>query len=113
LIDNAYDAIKERQAILSEYHYRGRIEISVMTDQTFFHINVQDNGIGIKTEDKQKVFTPFFTTKATAKKGTGLGLYVIQKIISAHNGQIRMNSVYRSGTCFTVSLPIKPKLAAV
>ncbi|MFB3918526.1 MAG: ATP-binding protein [Candidatus Velamenicoccus archaeovorus] len=112
LIDNAYDAIKERQMILNEHHYRGRIEISVMTDQTFFHINVQDNGIGIKPEDKQKVFTPFFTTKATAKKGTGLGLYVIQKIISAHNGQIRMNSVYRSGTCFTISLPIKPTLAA-
>jgi len=112
LIDNAYDAIKERQMILNEEDYRGRIEISVMADQGALHINVQDNGIGIKSDDKRKVFTPFFTTKATSKKGTGLGLYVIQKIIAAHNGQIRINSVYRSGTCFTVSLPIKPTLAA-
>lgn len=112
LIDNAYDAIKERQTILNEEDYRGRIEISVMADQGALHINVQDNGIGIKSDDKRKVFTPFFTTKATSRKGTGLGLYVIQKIIASHNGQIRINSVYRSGTCFTVSLPIKPTLAA-
>lgn len=112
LIDNAYDAIKERQAIFNEEGYKGRIEISAMTDKTSLHISVQDNGIGIEGDDKKKIFTPFFTTKATSRKGTGLGLYVIQKIIAAHNGQIRINSVYRSGTCFTVSLPIKPTLAA-
>jgi signal transduction histidine kinase len=113
LIDNAYDAIKERQMILNEEDYRGRIEISSMADQGFLHINVQDNGIGIKSDDKRKIFTPFFTTKATAKKGTGLGLYVIQKIIAAHSGQIRINSVYQSGTCFTVTLPVKPTLVAI
>ena len=112
LIDNAYDAIKERQTILNETDYRGRIEISAMSDQASLHINVQDNGMGIKLDDKRKIFTPFFTTKATARKGTGLGLYVIQKIIAAHDGQIRINSVYRSGTCFTVTLPIKPMLGA-
>jgi signal transduction histidine kinase len=112
LIDNAYDAIKERQMILNEEDYRGRIEIAAMSDQSSLHINVQDNGIGIKPDDKKKIFTPFFTTKATSKKGTGLGLYVIQKIIAAHNGQIRINSVYLSGTCFTVTLPIKLTLVA-
>ncbi len=110
LIDNAYDAIKERQAIFNEEGYKGRIEISAMSDKTSLHISVQDNGIGIEGDDKKKIFTPFFTTKATSRKGTGLGLYVIQKIIAAHNGQIRINSVYRSGTCFTVSLPIKSTL---
>ncbi|MFA5125285.1 MAG: ATP-binding protein [Patescibacteria group bacterium] len=112
LIDNAYDAIKERQAYLNEEGYRGRIEISAMTDQTCIHVNVQDNGIGIKTEDVKKLYTPFFTTKATSRKGTGLGLYVIEKIIASHSGQLKIDSVYRSGTCFTVSLPVKPALAA-
>jgi signal transduction histidine kinase len=112
LIDNAYDAIKERQIYLNEEGYRGRIEISAMSDQTCIHVNVQDNGIGIKTEDVKKLYTPFFTTKATSRKGTGLGLYVIEKIIASHSGQLKIDSVYRSGTCFTVSLPIKPTLAA-
>jgi len=113
LIDNAYDAIKERQTFLSENGYRGRIEISAMTDQTYIHINVQDNGIGIRKEDVKKLFTPFFTTKATSRKGTGLGLYVIEKIIASHNGQLKIDSVYQSGTCFTVTLPVKPTLVAI
>jgi signal transduction histidine kinase len=110
LIDNAYDAIKERQMMMKEDGYKGKIEISTMADGTSLHINVKDNGIGVDQEDKKKLFTPFFTTKATAKKGTGLGLYVIEKIIASHNGQIRMDSVYQSGTCFTISLPITEKI---
>jgi signal transduction histidine kinase len=44
----------------------------VTTD--ILHVIVEDNGIGIQDQDKEKIFTPFFTTKLSSKKGTGLGL---------------------------------------
>lgn len=106
LIDNAYDATKERQAALKEDGYRSRIEIVAGSVNGSVEIKVSDNGIGVKDLDKKKLFTPFFTTKATAKKGTGLGLYVIDKIIAVHNGKIEIDSVYKIGTCFTITLPL-------
>lgn len=111
LIDNAYDATKERQATLKEEGFRSRIEISARNVDGSVEIMVSDNGMGVKDLDKKKLFTPFFTTKATAKKGTGLGLYVIDKIITAHSGHISIDSVYQSGTRFTITLPISPKAA--
>jgi signal transduction histidine kinase len=51
------------------------------------------------------LFTPFFTTKATSQKGTGLGLYVIQRIIERHEGTITASSTYGVGTRFTLRLP--------
>lgn len=70
-------------------------------------ISVTDNGIGVKEEDQDKLFTPFFTTKLSSKKGTGLGLYVIQKIIEEnHGGKVTVSSEYMTGTLFTIVLPI-------
>jgi signal transduction histidine kinase len=109
LIDNAYDATKERQTFLKEEGYKSRIEISASSVNGSIEIIVSDNGMGVKDLDRKKLFTPFFTTKATAKKGTGLGLYVIDKIVSAHNGKIIIDSIYKSGTRFTITLPISPK----
>lgn len=109
LIDNAYDATKERQVTLKEEGYRSKIEVSASSVNGSIEIKVSDNGMGVKDLDRKKLFTPFFTTKATAKKGTGLGLYVIDKIVSAHNGKIAIDSIYRSGTRFTITLPISPK----
>ena len=106
--NNAYDAIKERQLLLKEEGYRGKIEISASQNNGSVEIIVSDNGMGIKDIDKKKLFTPFFTTKATAKKGTGLGLYVIEKIIASHNGKIKIDSAYQKGTSFIITLPLKP-----
>jgi len=106
LIDNAYDAIRERYDLLNGKNYRGRIEISTFSSNDFLNIKVKDNGMGVNQQNKKKLFTPFFTTKATAKKGTGLGLYVIEKIIAAHKGKITVDTVYQEGTVFTISLPI-------
>lgn len=106
MIDNAYDAIKERQAELKEQGYRGRIVIEGAKSGDKVKITVTDNGIGVKDNDQKKLFTPFFTTKATAKKGTGLGLYVIEKIITSHNGTLSMHSQYQSGTRFVIILPM-------
>jgi len=60
-------------------------------------------------ESRKRLFAPFFTTKATASKGTGLGLYVIQKIVFVHQGSIKVDSQYGQGTTFTITLPIQLK----
>ncbi|NQU19313.1 GAF domain-containing protein [bacterium] len=109
LIDNAYDAIKERKEITAEEGFKGNIIISAVQKNEYLWITFQDNGIGFKDKDKEKVFTPFFTTKATSKKGTGLGLYVIQKIVNFHNGTVSLNSTYNKGTRFEIVLPLSKK----
>lgn len=63
---------------------------------------VKDFGFGIKKEDQEKIFTPFFTTK---ERGTGLGLPISQKIVEMHNGRIWFTS-NSEGTSFFVYLPI-------
>jgi len=106
MFDNAYDAIKERQSTLKEDGYMGKIELAASLDDGYLKVVVSDNGMGVKDKDKKCLFTPFFTTKATARKGTGLGLYVIEKIVSAHDGKLSMDSTHRSGTQFTIILPL-------
>ena len=63
---------------------------------------VGDTGVGMDDEVREKLFTPFFTTK---EDGTGLGLVTSKKIIDAHNGQIRVDSEPGRGTQFSISLP--------
>ncbi|MEJ2070268.1 MAG: ATP-binding protein [Syntrophobacterales bacterium] len=63
---------------------------------------VQDNGGGMPPEVQDKIFDPFFTTK---EKGTGLGLAVIHKIITDHQGDISVNSSPDQGTTIRVNLP--------
>lgn len=110
-IDNANDAIFERKHTLKEEGYRGKITFSCRPkDENTVEIIVEDNGIGVKEDDAKKIFTPFFTTKTSAhvanKKGTGLGLYVIRRIINdMHRGRITFESQYRTGTRFILQLP--------
>jgi len=70
------------------------------------HIIVSDTGCGIRNEDLPHIFEPFFTTKEGGK-GTGLGLAVTYGIIQRHNGTIDVESDHRSGTTFTITLPVK------
>ncbi|MFA5060632.1 MAG: ATP-binding protein [Candidatus Omnitrophota bacterium] len=106
LIDNAYDAMMQRKVEQKEPDYKGKINISARRLEGKIEIGVLDNGIGVKDEDSRKLFTPFFTTKLSSKKGTGLGLYVIQKIIEDnHGGKVSMSSEYMTGTLVTILLP--------
>ena len=66
-------------------------------------IGIRDTGSGISAEDLNKIFDPYFTTKP---KGTGLGLAIVQKIIEAHEGQIRVRSSIGQGTVFSIALPL-------
>lgn len=67
------------------------------------NILVEDDGPGIPQELRERIFTPFYTTK---NGGTGLGLANCQKIVSDHLGLLSIKSRKSSGTCFSVSLPL-------
>ncbi len=107
LIDNASKAIEARRLLQKDDNYPGKIEVRVVKTGSRIEFSVIDNGIGIEKDNIKKLFTPFFTTKSSSKEKTGIGLYVIEKIVSVHKGTIRVDSTYASGTCFTVSLPIQ------
>jgi signal transduction histidine kinase len=70
--------------------------------QLWARIEVRDEGDGIPAETAERIFQPFFTTKAT---GTGLGLAVVKRIIDAHHGQVTVQARPEGGTTFTVRLP--------
>lgn len=65
-------------------------------------IKISDDGPGISKENREKIFTPFFTTK---KDGTGLGLAQTRKIMEAHGGNLLINSTGKKGTTFVLTLP--------
>ena len=107
MIDNAYDAMMQRKEEMKEPGYRGRLEISTHEDGNHLEIFIKDNGIGVKEKDFKRLFTPFFTTKLSSKKGTGLGLYVIRKIIEEnHGGKVEFTSEYQKGSQTRLVLPI-------
>ncbi len=106
-IDNAYDSMVERRTTLKEPGYRGKITVTARPKEKMMEIIVQDNGMGVKSEDIKKLFTPFFTTKVSSRKGTGLGLYVIKNIITeTHQGKINFESEHKVGTRFILELPL-------
>ena len=65
-------------------------------------IRVQDTGTGINEDDLTHIFDPYFTTKAS---GTGLGLAIAHNIIEAHDGEIKVDSIFGQGTTVTILLP--------
>lgn len=115
LIDNAIDALTKKESAIQNKQlpglpmYKGNIAIRMYKSDSSIIVEIQDNGIGMTEDVKAKVFAPFFTTKATAVKGAGMGLFVIQKIINAHQGEIKVSSEYGQGTTFTITLPITQK----
>jgi two-component system, sporulation sensor kinase E len=73
-------------------------------------VSVADTGGGIPQERINRIFEPFYTTK---KKGSGLGLMIVQRIVRAHNGRIELESRVGRGTTFRIWLPLherKPRL---
>lgn len=70
-------------------------------------VNIEDSGTGIPESARDKIFEPFFTTKS---KGTGLGLSISKRIIELHSGEIKVESIPKKGTTFTIILPVNVKL---
>ncbi|SNB45840.1 nitrogen regulation protein NR(II) [Geobacter sp. DSM 9736] len=84
--------------------YQGTIKITVKQDAVgSVTISVSDTGCGMDRSEMNRVFEPFFTSK---KKGTGLGLATVYRIIEAHGGTITVESSKGKGSVFTVNLPL-------
>jgi two-component system nitrogen regulation sensor histidine kinase NtrY len=67
-------------------------------------VSVADEGPGIKEEDRERLFLPYFSTK---KDGTGLGLAIADKIVADHGGSIKVRDNAPRGSVFAIELPIK------
>jgi signal transduction histidine kinase len=67
-------------------------------------VHIEDTGCGIEKDNLERIFTPFFTTKA-AGRGTGLGLSIVKRIVDGHRGEIRAESDPAYGTRFILTFP--------
>ena len=96
IILNSYQAIKEE----------GTIYIKTYKQNNYAAISVKDTGSGIAREDIENVFDPFYSTKPIGE-GYGIGLFICQQIIEAHDGIIKVISAIDEGTEIIVKLPFK------
>lgn len=107
LLTNAYEAMNGRGRVV----LRAAMEV---VDQEALSadapertpsvvIDVEDNGPGVPTDLRDRIFNPFFTTKVT---GSGLGLPIVRKIVDAHDGRIDLGDAPGGGTRFRVTLPV-------
>ena len=81
---------------------RGEIAIRLRSTGDSAHIDIRDQGPGIPPEVRDKLFTPFFTTKA---RGTGLGLATVRRIAEAHRGHVEILESGSKGTTVRVTVP--------
>jgi signal transduction histidine kinase len=81
----------------------GKLVLSAAPNGTYVTVTVEDTGPGIPANTLRKVFDPFYTTKSS---GTGLGLFVTQRIVKSHGGSIELESTVGQGTRFTIRLPV-------
>ena len=98
LLENAVDAVDTN----------GEIRLALYRKNQSVCLEVKDNGSGITPENMQKIFDPFFTTKPNVSEnesGTGLGLFVVHKIMTALSGSIQVESEPGNGATFTICLP--------
>ena len=96
LIKNSLAAIENEGKIRIRTSYNPTLQTVLL--------EVSDDGCGIPDEDKGRLFEPYFSTK---KSGTGLGLTIVNAIISDHNGYIRVRDNKPKGTTFLIELPIR------
>lgn len=101
LLTNAADACDKPGGVITASTWQENDRVAVA---------IRDTGVGIKPEQMEHIFQPFFTTKAEVK-GTGLGLSVSYGIVQKHHGEIRVESQPGEGATFTVLLPINGNAA--
>lgn len=107
LISNAIDAFPEKGCLTI------RTELTHHNDQQWIVVSFIDNGCGIPTEIKDKIFSLNFTTKKEGNFGLGIGLSVCQQIIHQHGGKISVDSCLGEFTQMSVWLPVsQPSLTA-
>jgi len=98
IFDNAIHAISNKGIIDVRLHFDLSSNIA--------YLDIADDGPGLREEDKEKLFFPYFSTK---KDGTGLGLAIANRIIAEHKGYIKVRDKDPKGTIFTIEIPIGEK----
>ncbi|MCK9426506.1 MAG: response regulator [Ignavibacteriaceae bacterium] len=91
----------------------GRIDINISVTENFLVTTIADSGIGMKNEEKKKLFHEFFRAKNEFTKeisGTGLGLSIVKRIVDSYSGKIEVESEFGKGTKFIVSLPFRTSM---
>ncbi|HOO70388.1 MAG TPA: ATP-binding protein [Spirochaetota bacterium] len=112
LLDNSLEAIDEKiKYFLKEKiddTYIPKIEIKLYHDDHNHLIEITDNGMGIKDDDKNKIFAPYYTTKSSfkSKAFSGFGLFIVKRMIEEnHRGKLWFESQFLTGTSFFIQLP--------
>ena len=109
LVNNAFDAMREKQGAGLKVQVAGGFEpkLTVRTKSlaNAITIEIEDNGLGIPEDMKDKILQPFFTTKK-GTQGTGLGLSITNDIVKAHGGQLSIQSD-SEGSTFIIMLPVE------
>jgi signal transduction histidine kinase len=98
ILDNAVDACTKDTS-----KQKHTITLKVKQDKRHIIFDVADNGLGMDSDTSEKIFTPFFSLKG--EKGTGLGLFISNKIIDQHGGEIIVKSKLGQGTLFRIKIP--------
>ncbi len=109
LINNACYAVNEQQKACQaepvEAGYVPTVSITTKKEGDKILISIKDNGPGIPSPIKDKIFQPFFTTKPTGQ-GTGLGLSLSYDIVKAHGGELKVEAKQDEGSLFTIQIPL-------
>ena len=110
LLINAYEALEGRghiviAATVATTAAQGALLPDGQQPVETVVVDITDDGPGMRPEVADKIFNPFFTTKA---QGSGLGLAIVRKIVDAHEGRIDMTTADGRGTRFRVTLPVEP-----
>jgi len=100
LVDNAIGAIDATDDGPRNIRVSTRLDAEV----GIVHLEIADSGVGIRAEDRGRLFEPGFSTKA---EGSGIGLAIVSRIVSDHSGYIRVRSNEPRGTAFAIELPVR------
>ena len=87
---------------------KGILEVKSAIKGSSYLISIKDNGMGMSSEQIDRLFEPYFTSKSN---GFGLGLSATLNIIQSHKGSIEVESTLGEGSLFTISLPIHHQAA--
>jgi two-component system OmpR family sensor kinase len=85
------------------------IEIAVATSNGSAQLSVADHGPGLKAEDRERIFEPFFRADASRSRdsgGAGLGLSIVNAVVVAHGGKVEVRETSGGGATFEVALPL-------
>ncbi|ARU86528.1 hybrid sensor histidine kinase/response regulator [Pseudomonas sp. M30-35] len=109
-----WDAFRIEQVIINlltnamRYGAKKPIIVRVFADNQFAYLQVQDHGVGISEQDQQRIFGQFERVNTNqSAQGLGLGLFITEQIVTAHQGQISVASRQGEGAMFAVTLPLE------